>query len=176
MSVLLVGLDAGLARTLTRRLISQDDEVRVIATPGDEADALRNLGAHVARGQRLDADLVERAAQNVRSIVIGDVEPETLFEILEGARLARVERVIVCSDNPQRSSVDLLRETSIQYVVLNYRKPGRFRRRSSHADGYVALAIDTADDLAGEPRLELDLSSPSAAEALGLDPRSDPAT
>lgn len=174
MSVLLVGLDGELARTLIRRLISQDDEVRVIARPGDDVDALRSLGAHVARGRRLDADLVERAAQNVRSIVVGAVEPETMAEILEGARFARVERVIVCSHHPQRSSVDLLREASIQYVVLNYRKPRRFRRGSSHTDDYVALAIDTADDLAGDPRLELDLSSASAAEALGLDPRSDP--
>jgi hypothetical protein len=174
-SVLLVGLDAELAQTVTRRLISQDDEVRVIATAGDDAGALRDLGAHVARGQRLDADLVERAAQNVRSIVVGAVEPETMSEILEGARFARVERIIVCSDQPQPSSVDLLREAPIQYVVLNYRKPGRFRRRSTHTDDYVALAIDTADDLAGEPRLELDLGAPSSAEALGLDPRSDPA-
>ena len=176
MSVLLVGLDANLARTLTRRLISQDDEVRVIATPGHDADALRSLGAHVARGQRLDADLVERAAQNVRSIVVGAVEREAMSEILEGARFARVERIIVCSDDPHGSSVDLLREASIQYVVLNYRKPGRFRRRDTHTDDYVALAIDTADDLAGEPRLELNLSSPSAVEALGLDPSSGPVT
>jgi hypothetical protein len=175
-SVLLVGLDAELARTLTRRLISQDDEVRVIATPGDDAEALRSLGAHVARGQTLDADLVERAAQNVRSIVVGEVDPETMSEILEGARFARVERVILCSEDPQRSSVELLREASIQYVVLNYRKPGRFRRRDTHTDDYVALAIDTADDLAGEPRLELNLRSPSAAEALGLEPNSGPAT
>ncbi len=171
-----MGLDGELARTLTRRLISQDDEVRVIAMPGEDAESLRNLGAHVARGQTLDADLVERAAQNVRSIVIGAVEPETMSEILEGARFARVERVIVCSDQPQRAAVDLLREASIQYVVLTYRKPGRLRRRNSRTDDYVALAIDTADDLAGEPRLELDLSSPSAAEALGLDPSSDPAS
>ena len=108
-----MGLDAELARTLTRRLISQEDEVRVIATPGDDAEALRNLGAHVARGQRLDADLVERAAQNVRSIVVGVVEPETMSEILEGARFARVERVIVCSHHPLGSSIDLLREASI---------------------------------------------------------------
>jgi hypothetical protein len=175
-SVLLVGLDAELARTLTRRLISQHDEVRVIATTGDDAEALGNLGAHVARGQTLDADLVERAAQNVRSIVIGSIEPEIVSEILEGARFARVERVIVCSHHPLGSSADLLREASIQYVVLNYRKPGRFRRRSTQTNDYVALAIDTADDLAGEPRLELDLSSPSAAEALGLDPSSDPAS
>lgn len=175
MSVLIVALELELARTLTRRLVAQGDEVRVIATRDDEAEAQRSLGAHVARGAHLDADLVERAAQNVRSIVVGEVEAEVMSEILEGARVAHVERIIICTARRLGRSLDLIRESPIQYVVLAYRKESAFRRRSSHSNEFVAFVIDAADDLAGEPRLELDLNAPSTLEMLGFESRTEPA-
>ena len=170
MSVLIVALEPELARTLTRRLVGQGDEVRVIAQD-HEAEAQRNLGAHVARGAHLDADLVERAAQNVRSIVVGPVEAEVMSEILAGARLAHVERIIVGTPRPLGRALDLLRDAPIQYVVLDYRKKRAFSRRSWHSDELVALLIDAADDLAGEPRLELDLDASSTFETLGIETR-----
>ena len=174
MSVLIVGLEPQLARTLTRQLVAQGDEVRVIAIQDDEAEAQRSLGAHVARGAQLDADLVERAAQNVRSIVVGSVEPEVMSEILEGARLAHVERIIVGTSRRRDRSLDLLRDAPLQYVVIAYRKKRAFRRYSCHSDDLVAFAIDAADDLAGKPRLELDLDAPFTAETLGIETRTEP--
>ena len=171
MSVLIVGVEAELARTLIRRLAEQDDEVRVLATDNDDPEALRKLGAHIARGPLLDADLVERAAQNVRTIVVGSVETETMKEILEGARVARVERIVFCTPDPPGDPVELLRAAPGQYVVLSYRRQGLLRRNRALAPESVAAAVDAADDLGGDPRLELDLNEASSWDALGLEVR-----
>ncbi|MDQ3620528.1 MAG: hypothetical protein M3391_10475 [Actinomycetota bacterium] len=168
MSVLMVGLEAELARTLIRRLVQQDDEVRVIATENDDPETLRKLGAHIARGPLVDADLVERAAQNVRTIVVGAVEVVVMKEILEGARVARVERVVLCTADPPVEPVELLRAAPGQHVVLTYRKR-RLRRNKALAPESIAAAVDAADDLGGEPRLELDLNEASSWDALGLE-------
>ena len=173
MSVLIVGLEADLARTLIRRLVAQSDEVRVIATEDDDSEALRNLGAHIARGPLLDADLVERAAQNVRTIVVGAVEAEMMNEILEGARVARVERIVLCTLGPLAKPLELLRVAPGEYVVLTYRRPRLLRPNRALAPESVAAAVDAADDLGGEPRLELDLNVASSWDALGLEARTD---
>ncbi len=63
------------------------------------ADRWRSLGAHVASGPQWDADLVERAAQNVRTIVVGDRhdrDPTELMEALvEGGCLASPDMRLV---------------------------------------------------------------------------------
>ena len=167
----MIGLEAQLARTLIRRLVQQDDEVRVVATENDDSEALRKLGAHIARGPLLDADLVERAAQNVRTIVVGAVEAEMMKEVLEGARVARVERIVLCAPDPPIEPVELLRAAPGQYVVLTYRRQRLLRRDKAFAPESVAAAVDAADDLGGEPRLELDLNEASSWDALGLEAR-----
>ncbi len=171
MSVLIIGLEEELARTLTGRLVAQGDEVRVIATEGDDAEALRSLGAHIARGPFLDADLVERAAQSVRTIVVGAVEAGMTNEILEGARAARVDRIVLCTPGPAAEQVGLLRASPGEYVVLTYPRTRWPRRSRVVAPESVATAVDAADDLAGEPRLELDLNEASSWDALGLEAR-----
>jgi hypothetical protein len=63
--------------------------------------------------------------------------------------------------------VDLLRSQRLDYIFLRVRR-NTLLRRSAPIPAAVAEAIDAADDLAGSPRLELDLSDPAGARALGL--------
>lgn len=171
MSILIVGVEPELARSLTRRLVAQGDEVRAIEMENDDPKALQGLGAHIARAPLFDADLVERAAQNVRTVVVGAVEEGMMTEILDGARLARVERIILCAPDPVSESLDLVRAAPGQHVVLTYRKPRALRRSKSLLPEDVAEAVDAADDLAGELRLELDLDNASSWDALHLERR-----
>ena len=82
----------------------------------------------------------------MRTIVLGDAhgeDPATfLATALEGARwAAQTIRMVVVGVPGRRGTID----------------PAR-----------VAEAIDAADDLAGNPRLELDLGTPDAWRALRL--------
>jgi hypothetical protein len=153
---------------VVERLLSEGDEVRVIA-PHDEREWYRSLGARVAVGDPLDPDLVERSSQGARTVVFLDVGGNLAghFEFaLEGARHAGVGRVIVSTPRRDRYIVDALRQDPGEHVYLI--AGGRFRRRLAHQA--VAKAVNAADDLAGTPRLQLDLTTREGWASLGLDP------
>lgn len=167
MSILLIGDPGSLGEVLIRRLISQDDEVRAIATDADRGD-LAGQGVHIARGEDLDADLVERAAQNVRTIVAFDPAGEAIDNIVDGARAARVERVVVCATTVPEAARARLRDSDLDYVVLQAPRKGLFRK--GVGDDALAEAIDAADDMSGRLRLELDLNEAASWKLLNLEP------
>ncbi|MGI8775387.1 MAG: hypothetical protein ACR2KQ_10365 [Actinomycetota bacterium] len=168
MSVLLVGLDDELALVTARRLLAQQDEVRAIVTEEKSATALRETGVHVARGKEVDdPDLIERACQNVRTLVLGSLPPEAIIYVLQGASLAGVGRIIYVAV-PRDDGIDTVVSGSPEYVILRIPSGGLFRRETFDA-ALVAEAIDAADDLDGTIRLDLDLSTETAWAALSLD-------
>ncbi|MDQ3953665.1 MAG: SDR family oxidoreductase [Actinomycetota bacterium] len=160
MSVLLAGLDAADAAALVRRLLEQGDQVRAIVAPG--ADPAPYEGAHVAAGDPGDDDLVERAAQGARTIVLGDFGAAVRTAALEGAARAGVERAVLLGEAPD---VPL----GMSWVALVTPR-SRWRRRGPGPED-LAEAIDAADDLAGEPRLVADLGTEEGWRALRLEPR-----
>ena len=168
MSVLLVGAGGALADALIARLVGEGDEVRVVEDDDRGAARWRALGAFVARGTPDDFDLVERAAQSARTIVV--LSPEIpLAPVLQGATAARVDRIVVCGAGA-RSAAGPLEEAALDHVVLDVPQGSAWRRRRAVAPAALAEAIDAADDLAGSPRLVLDLGHADAWRALGLTP------
>ena len=166
MSILLVNGTSALGEAIARRLLSQDDEVRVIAEEADSS-VLREMGVHLARGEWWDADLVERAAQNVRTIVYLDPQTGPLDGVLDGARAAGVERLVLCGVIP-REVRELMRSLPYDHVMLETGRKRGFLRSVLPA-GAVAEAVDAADDLAGNPRLELDLTKDESWTELKLE-------
>ena len=167
MSILLIGDPGSLGEVLVRRLIAQGDEVRAIATDADTGD-LAGYGVHIARGPDLDADLVERAAQNVRTVIAFDTTTEVIESIVEGSRAARVERIVLCATSVPEDARSRLRDAELDYVVLQAPRKGLFRKGVSEAA--LAEAIDAADDMAGRLKLELDLNESAAWKLLKLEP------
>jgi hypothetical protein len=165
-SILLIGDPGSLGEVLVRRLISQDDEVRAIATDADAGD-LAGYGVHIARGPDIDADLVERAAQNVRTIVAFEPAGEVIEAIVEGARAARVERIVLCATTIPEDARGRLRDSDLDYVVLQAPRKGLFRK--GVGDHALAEAIDAADDMSGRLRLEVDLNESAAWKLLHLE-------
>lgn len=166
MSVLLVGAAGDLPATVADRLIAQGDEVRTIAT--DPAlENLASLGVRIARGPYLDADLVERSAQNVRTIVLFDPDDDVMEAVIEGAHAARVGRVVLCSTSIAEPARERLRGCGLEYVVLQVPRKGRFRKGVPIET--VAEAVDAADDMAGPLKLELDLTERDAWQTLKLE-------
>ena len=174
MSILLIRAGGPIGETLARRLTAEGDEVRVVAPAEEPAEAWRRLGVKVAPGRDDDADLIERAAQGVRTAVVIDDESgpagDVIAEVVAGIAAAGVERVILCGRKPDQKLVDAVRTSGLDYVVLTVGGGLLSRRRMPVED--VAEAIDAADDLAGSPRLELDLTRTEAWAALGLSSRS----
>lgn len=164
MSILLLAPPADLGPILVERLVDQDDEVRVIETEGARGPEWRRLGAHVAVGE-LDADLIERAAQNTRTVVAFDAEG--LAEVLEGSGNADVERLVLCLRAADEAVIDALAGAEMDYVVL---LTGRVRRRNL---AFIAEAIDAADDLAGPLRVVIDLRREDAGARLRLNEASE---
>ena len=173
MSVLLVGARGALGRALIARLVEEDDDVRVVENDKEVADEWRRLGAHVAQGDPADADLIERAAQHCRTVVVLQ-DPvvgmdEVLDPVIEGARFAGVERVVLCGGDLNEADVAKLRSGGSDYVVMTARGKRGLFRRSALSPEKVAEAIDAADDISGNPRLELDLDRRDAWTELGLE-------
>ncbi len=163
MSVLLAGLDPVCGEAVARRLVAQGDQVRVIVSPAGDVYAYDAVGAHVARGDAGDDDLVERAAQGCRTMVLGELPAQSFASAIEGARRARVGRVVVCaSTSPEGLPADL------SWVVLLVPRRKLLGRRRPPGPAALAEAVDAADDLAGEPRLVADLSRRAGWEALRL--------
>jgi uncharacterized protein YbjT (DUF2867 family) len=175
-SVLLVAPAGETGDAVVSRLLEAGDEVRVVSPPSDEAERWRARGAHIARGDPRDPDLIERAAQTARSIVTFDDGyggPEILEAALEAAVGAGVERIIVCSSGSETYARNRLAGSSLEHLVLLTGAARRRRfplRARPVTPGDVAAAVDAADDLAGHPRLVLDLRQRDAWGALNLEP------
>jgi hypothetical protein len=170
MSILLIRANGRIGETLARRLIAQGDEVRVIEPAEELVEAWQELGVKVAPGRDDDTDLIERAAQNVRTTVVVDDEAgparQVIAHVLAGIGAARVGRLILCARKPDERLLDAVRTSGLDYVVLTIGSGLLSRTRVPVED--VAEAIDAADDLAGSPRLELDLTKAESWAALGL--------
>jgi hypothetical protein len=174
-SVLLLGLDPELMPVLIRRLTSEGDEVRVLERDEDPSGDWRSLGAHIASGPQWDADLIERAAQNVRTIVIGDrheKDPaELMAALIEGGGHASRTMRLVFVGEPEPEPLKALREADLQFVILGSpTRRGLLGRKPSIGPQHLAEAIDAADDLAGSLRLELNLRDEQAWRKLMLEP------
>jgi hypothetical protein len=172
-SILLVGLDEDLMPALIRRLTEQGDEVRALEYDDAASDRWRSLGAHVASGPQWDADLIERAAQNVRTIAVGarhDRDPAELMDALvEGGALASPGMRLVVVGRLQPQALAALRGSTLEYVILEgVERRGLLGRRTRLSPEKLAEAVDAADDLAGKPRLELDLTDERAWAELKL--------
>jgi hypothetical protein len=172
-SILLVGLDEDLMPALIRRLTEQGDEVRALEYDDAASDRWRSLGAHVASGPQWDADLIERAAQNERTIAVGarhDRDPAELMDALvEGGALASPGMRLVVVGRLQPQALAALRGSKLEYVILEgVERRGLLGRRPRLSPEKLAEAVDAADDLAGNPRLELDLTDERAWAELKL--------
>jgi len=171
-SILIVGLGDEVLNPLVRRLIAQGDEVRVMAGEQVDPDAARQLGAFIASGPNEDdPDLYERAAQNVRTVVVGPLarEPAMFTAIVEGTGLAQVGRIVYVHHAPPETFVAMIAEARFERIVLRPPRPRSFGRRRLDPVA-IAEAIDAADDLAGPAELDLDLAQDAAWRALKLDP------
>jgi Trk K+ transport system NAD-binding subunit len=144
-SILLVEPAPDIANSVITKLLDQGDEVRIV-TVAPEPD-WTDLGAHIARGDGTDADLLERAGQGARTVVLFDPSDEQVAAAMEAAASARIERLVICSRRLGHEA-DAVRSSNLSYVLL---VTGR-RARS-----VAATAIDWADDLAGDVKLEVDL-------------------
>jgi hypothetical protein len=162
-SLLIVGLPVEVTDQLIPLLVGQGDEVRIVEGEAGRIERWRSLGAHVARGAPEDDDLVERAAQNVRTLIVGD---EAVPETLEGARRAGVGRFVHLGAS---FGADELAAMVDEYVILRSSGRRRILGRAGLDPLRSARLIDAADDLAGEVKLDLDAAEESTWTRLGLD-------
>lgn len=168
MSILLVGLPQDVGAALADRLLAAGDEVRALEPDPARIAGWKGRGVHVASGAADDDDLVFRAATNVRTLVLGPHSGDA-EAVLRGAAAAAVGRVVACMPEPRGELVRALRDSGSEFIVLRLGKPSPLGRRRLDPL-LVAEAIDAADDLAGEPRMELDLTEASGWTRLRLAP------
>ena len=166
MTVVVLGAAGDVGAAVVAKLLEAGDEVGVVEPSAQEAERWRRAGAHVARGHPSDSDLIERAAQNARTIVVLEADEELVGAAIEGARLAGVERIVVTSGRARSKVTARLRSSELDYVWLH---TGNRLRAAAHP-AQVAMAVDAADDLPGHPRLELALRTAEAWRLLRLDP------
>jgi uncharacterized protein YbjT (DUF2867 family) len=167
-SVLLIDPDDELGAAIVARLLGEGDEVRVLAAqPGSWKDR----GAFVATGDPLDTDLVERACTNVRTIVFTftgrSVHLSLLDSALTPAAAAGVDRVIVCVPTPDQGVLRALDASGLSYVAIVTGRRGFLPKRTIEPT-QVAEAVNAADDLVGEPKLVVDLTSEEGLAELKL--------
>lgn len=172
MALLLMGVQGRIAEMLIERLLRQRDEVRVLENDKELADQWKSMGAHVAQGSYDDVDLIDRASTNVRTIVVGAPDDDALEERVAavdeavGPRSHETRLVLLGTKRDRRIQARLDR-SSYEYVYLIMR--GRFRfGRGRGAPDVVAEAIDAADDMAGHPRLVVELGDPGDLRLLGI--------
>jgi hypothetical protein len=155
------------------RLVDQGDDVRVVEEEQGLLDGWRKLGAMPALGDPKDPDLVERAAQGVRSIVLisyAASDVEIVAPVIEGGKAAGVDRMIVCTDFLNPDVKGLIRASGLDHVLLKRNRRLGPLSYKGVKDAFAAAAIDAADDIDGNPRLELDLTREESWAALGLEP------
>lgn len=167
MSILLIEPDQDLGAAIVRRLVEEGDEVRVLV--GDPT-GWKERGVYVAVGDPMDPDLVERACTNVRTIVFTftskSVPVSLLAAVVPAARTAGTDRVIVCATGADERAKRWLENSNSSYVSLITGRRGFLPKRAVEAD-LVAEAVSAADDLAGEPKLEVDLTNEEEWSKLG---------
>jgi hypothetical protein len=164
-SILLLVGEPGLDEVIVARLRERGDEVRVISD-GDRR-IWTDLGAFVASGDAADPDLVERAAQNARTLVsTGEKVSAGLMEVvLPAAAAAGVDRFVACAPRIDSEVASVAERSGLNYVLLS---TGRSVFRRGPTRERVAEAVDAADDLAGTPRLQIDLRQDRELGLLGL--------
>lgn len=170
MAILVIAGGTDLDEHVVARLLMQGDEVRVLEpTSGRRDEMWRLRGAFLARGDADDPDLVERAAQNVRTIVIlgEQVRPDVVATVLEAGLNAGVDRVVCCAPVLADEIRVAVRSGRLDYVLIDAGRSGLLRRKPAPPE-LVAEAIDAADDLAGKPRLEVDLTDDEQVKQLRL--------
>ena len=181
MSVLLVGVRGELGRAVAARLIAEGDEVRVVEDRPAAAQEWGRLGARVAHGSGSDPDLVERAAHGVRTIVVGEDESAAaaavVDAVLEGVRIAGrsdIRLVVLTTTSAPDEATGAVVSSAHDHVIVRIPTGRRLlgRPRAPFPAEVLAEVVDAADDLAGNPRDDIDLSDAAAWMRLGLEPRS----
>ncbi len=169
MAILVVAGGIGLDEVVVKRLLAQGDEVRVLEATAAKDDMWRSAGAFLARGDADDPDLVERAAQNVRTIVVLSAQPrlEVVANVIAAGHNAGVDRLVCCAPALSEEIRAVVRAAPLDHVLIETGRGGLLRRRPASQE-LVAEAIDAADDLAGEPRLEIDLTDAEQVKLLRL--------
>jgi hypothetical protein len=175
MSLLLIGLPETFAVMLVQRLREEGDEVRLLLPEAADPVPWKRLGAFVAQGEAGDADLVERASTNVRTLVLGEaaagLSQEELDELITGARRADVGRFVVCQAQPSAALVEAFKAAEVEFVVLTTaKKPLIGKAKTRIPISKLSEAVDAADDIAGRIQAELDLTIPKAWKVLKVDP------
>lgn len=168
MSIVLLAPPVSPGIAVFERLRSQGDEVRVIERDEGSAARWKERGGFVALAREWDDDLIERASYEARTIVVFALSAtdELLEMVVSGARRSGVDRIVVVQSHP--SIPTPLTDAGIDHVVLGIGKRSRFVRRAALDDDTVARAVDAADDLAGNPRIGIDLTTAVGRAALGL--------
>lgn len=171
MNVLVIEPEGELGVVVVQRLVAEGDDVGVLIPEAD--DSWKELGAYVAVGGADDADLIERAAQHVRSIVLFDPDEADVTATIEGARMAGTPpaRIIVCTEAGDPGTEAVLSESGLEYVELRLpvaRRKLLGRARAGLDPHDVAAAVSAADDLAGDARMSIDLDTEEGRRRLGL--------
>ena len=170
MSLVLVGPNGSLGDAVFNRLSGQGDGIRVIVADDAAGAEWKRRGAFVAVAEEWDADLIERASYEARTIIVfpqpDREEVELLEEVVTGAGVTSVDRVIVIRS--EASVPQPLVGARVGHVVLGVGKRSVLRRSKPVADDLVARAVDAADDLDGKPLLAIDLTGREGPAQLGL--------
>src|SRR5687768_10119345 len=119
---------------VARRLLDQGDEVRVVVADAAERSAWVALGVHVAVGDPTDDDLIERAGQSARTLVLfGDHanDPATLAAGLKGAAAAGIDRLILCAPDVSEETRRMVDAGPASYVALTYGRRLSLKGRAS---------------------------------------------
>lgn len=167
---MLIDPEPELGGTILDHLLAEGDEVRVLV--GNPSD-WKARGAFVAVGDPMDPDLVERACTNVRTVVFmtatKSVPISVLAAAVPAARRAGTDRVVVCMPGGGAVTADWLDGSGAGYVILLTGKRGFLPKKSADPES-VARAVSAADDLAGDPKLVVDLTDDSEWAKLGGHP------
>jgi nucleoside-diphosphate-sugar epimerase len=170
MSVVLIGPAGALGRAVFARLRGQGDDIRVIESDPAAADEWKDAGAFVATADEWDADLIERACYEARTVVVfpraDRDEARLLDEVVAGAVAASIDRIVVLTQRPEIP--DRLASSPLDHVVISMGKRSLLRRSVPVEESLVAEAVDAADDLEGHPRLFVDLARGEGAKLLGI--------
>lgn len=168
MSVLLVGFEGEEASAVIRRLLAQDDQVRLVEPDRSAAQGWRDQGAFVAAGDPADDDLIERAAYEARTVVLFDrSRPGIVEAVIAGSRMAGVGRIVLVTGDTGGETASALMASGFSHVIVVLPKKSLLGRERITPER-LAGAIDAADDLAGEPRLTVDLDTDEGWTELGL--------
>jgi hypothetical protein len=170
-----MGLSRETGEALIERLLDASDTVSVIEDDEALASTWTELGAHVARGPLTDADLIERAAQSARTVVVMERANDDLAAVvsaaIDGAAGARPGiRVVVCAARLDDEITGLVSRSGLEHVLLRTGGRRAWMLRDALDAKALATAIDASDDLAGSPRLDLDLRTRASWSKLRLRP------